>query len=121
MILVDSSVWIDHFRRANARLSSLVRDHQVLAHRFVIGELACGTLPGRRAEVLAHLSRLPDAPIAAHHEVLALVERRGLAGSGIGWVDAHLLASALLASAPLWTLDRTLQRVASILSVSAGP
>ena len=121
MILVDSSVWIDHFRRANARLSSLVRDHQVLAHRFVIGELACGTLPGRRAEVLAHLSRLPDAPIAAHNEVLALVERRGLAGSGIGWVDAHLLASALLASAPLWTLDRTLQRVASILSVSAGP
>lgn len=118
MILVDSSVWIEHFRRANARLSSLVRDHQVLTHSFVIGELACGTLPGHRTEVLAHLSRLPGAPIAEHDEVMTLIERRGLAGSGIGWVDAHLLASALLASASLWTMDSTLQRVASMLGVS---
>lgn len=119
MILADSSVWVDHFRRANARLSSLIRDHQVLTHPFVLGELACGTLPGRRAKVLAHLGRLPAAPVAEHGEVMALLERRGLSGSGIGWIDAHLLASALLASASLWTLDRPLRRVASTLGVFA--
>ncbi len=121
MVLVDSSVWIDHFRRANAALSVLIRDHQVLTHPFVIGELACGALLGHRTEVLTHLGRLPAAPVARHDDVMTLVERRRLSGSGIGWVDAHLLASALLASASLWTLDHTLQRLASTLRVPAGP
>lgn len=119
MILVDSCVWIDHLRRANARLSSLVGEHQVLTHPFVIGELACGSLPGRRVELLEQLGRMPKAPMAEHHEVLTLVERRGLSGSGIGWLDAHLLASSLLAGASLWTLDRPLAKQARRLGLTA--
>lgn len=118
MILVDSSVWIEHFRRANARLSSLLRDHLVLRHPFVIGELACGTLPGRRAEALTYLRQLPGVPVAGHDEVTALVEGRSLMGTGIGWVDAHLLASCLLAHVPIWTLDKPLERQARRLGVS---
>ena len=120
MILADASVWIDHFRRSDPKLASLLYDHQVLIHPFVVGELAGGTLPGHRAEALADLEKLPGAPVASHAEVMDLVERRGLAGSGIGWVDAHLLASSLLARALIWTLDRALAKQAGRLGVSAG-
>ncbi len=117
MILVDTSVWVDHFRAGNRRLGALLEEQQVLGHPFVVGELACGRLR-HRARVLGDLERLPMAPVATHAEVLALIERRSLAGSGIGWVDAHLLASALIARAFLWTLDRTLERQARRLGIS---
>lgn len=111
MILVDTSIWIDHFRRRRPDLAELLERGEVAGHPFVIGELACGRL-GRRKEILDLLGRLPQAAVAAHGEVLELVERRALMGRGIGWVDVHLLASALLAGASLWTADRPLLAVA---------
>lgn len=99
-------------------MSVLLDQDQVLTHPFVVGELACGVLPGPRAEVLAHFDELPKAPVAVHSDVMRLIEARKLAGTGIGWVDAHLLASSLLAPARLWSLDRAVTRQARKLGVS---
>ncbi|BCS35979.1 ribonuclease [Luteitalea sp. TBR-22] len=107
MILVDTSVWIDHLRRGDEELSALLDEGQVLVHPFVVGEIACGSLK-RRADVVAHLQRLPAAPVATEAEVHHLLEREGLHGRGLGWVDLHLLASARLAAVPLLTRDRAL-------------
>lgn len=117
MILADTSVWVHHLRRGDERLRALLLDGQVLCHLFIVGEMACGTLRNRR-EILSLLSALPTAPVADHEEVLHLVESRDLAGRGIGWIDAHLLTSALLSGSPLWTLDRKLRAVASSLGIS---
>ncbi|HET9000545.1 MAG TPA: type II toxin-antitoxin system VapC family toxin [bacterium] len=106
MILVDTSVWIDHLRAGNGKLRSLLENAEVLAHPFVVGELACGTLRNRE-EVLTLLQALPEAEVAEHEEVMRVVERERLYGQGLGWIDAHLLASARLSSAALWTLVRT--------------
>lgn len=112
MILVDTSVWVDHLRNSNERLFRLLLDQQVLSHPMVIGELACGTLRNR-TEILQLLDNLPKAVQATHAEVLHMIEERKLMGKGIGYVDAHLLASVLLTpSAQLWTLDRKLQTLA---------
>lgn len=116
MLLADTSVWIDHLRSGNPDLAAHLRNAEVGCHPFVIGELACGHLE-KRQEILALLGALPRMPLAAHHEVLALVEKRRLMGSGVGWVDVHLLASALLAGARLWTLDRRLAAVAGSLRI----
>ncbi len=111
MILVDTSVWVDHFRNGNERLSHLLLDQQVVTHPMIIGELACGTLRNR-AEILQLLDNLPKAVQATQAEVLRMIEERKLMGLGIGYVDAHLLASILLTpGAQLWTLDRRLQSV----------
>ncbi len=107
MTLADTSVWVDHLRRGNATLQHLLAEGAVLAHPFVIGELACGSMKNRH-EVLALLTALPQASVAEHDEVLALLQRKQLFGQGLGWIDAHLLASALLSRAELWTLDRRL-------------
>ena len=88
-------------------------------HPFVIGELACGRLRQRRA-ILALLASLPQLPVAEHEEVLTLVERHSLMGSGIGWVDAHLLAASVLTGIPLWTKDRRLRTVAHWLGLAAA-
>ncbi len=119
MILVDTSPWVDHLRRGNDRLAALLDGGEVVCHRFVIGELALGNLRNRAA-ILEHLSNLPVAPLAEHDEVLALVQRHRLIGTGIGWVDAHLLASALLAHLPLWTLDQPLAKQARRLGIVAA-
>lgn len=119
MILVDTSVWVDHFRTGNRKLVGLLDEEQVLTHPFVIGELACGSLRNR-AEVLALLEALPGTGLAEHREVLEFVERQRLYGRGIGWVDAHLLAAARLAGAALWTLDRPLLKVASTLAIASA-
>ena len=118
MILVDTSVWIDHFRQGEPRLGKMLDEMAVLTHPFVMGELALGRLD-QRHEILDLLGNLPPAKLASHDEVLTMIEQRGLAGSGIGWVDAHLLAAALLSDALLWTLDRQLARVAQGLGVHA--
>src|SRR4051812_40132187 len=117
-MLVDTSVWIDHFRRKNARLSALLEASQVWSHRFVIGELACGNL-ARRREVLAYLDALPQAPLVDHAEVRGFIESHGLSGRGLGWIDVHLLASARLASVPFWTIDKRLAAAARTLAVAA--
>lgn len=116
MILVDTSVWIDHLRTGNRRLSSLLHQEKVLTHLFVIGELTCGSLRNR-SEILTLLRVLPEAQVAEHEEVLGFVDRERLYGRGIGWIDVHLLASARLSSARLWTMDRQLSKVASALNV----
>lgn len=118
MILVDSSVWIDFFRRGSSAspLARLLGDGEALTHPFVIGELALGYLGRRRRQVLADLRLLPILPVLAEPEVHQLVETRDLASTGIGWVDVHLLASALATGARVWTLDRRLARAASALS-----
>jgi predicted nucleic acid-binding protein len=120
MILVDTSIWIDHFRSGKTGLRELLDDAGVLAHPFVIGELACGNLRAR-AEVLGLLQQLPQAPQASQQEVLVFIEQNTLMGRGIGFVDAHLLAATALAEdARLWTRDRRLQRVAEDLNLSRG-
>jgi predicted nucleic acid-binding protein len=116
MILVDTSVWVDHFRRGNATLAARLVGDEVLCHPFVIGELACGNFKARH-EILSLLAKLPCCEIADHDEVLAFVEMNGLAGSGIGWIDAHLLASVVLGRERLWTLDRRVAEVADALGV----
>ncbi len=118
MILVDSSIWIDHLRRGDPELSALLGARVVLCHPFVIGELACGQLPGR-ASLLAELGKLPAAPVAGHAEALGFLERHRLMGCGIGWTDVHLLASAILAGrVPLWTRDKRLAETADDLGLS---
>lgn len=118
MILVDTSVWVEHLRSGNATLASELGAGRVLAHPLVIGELACGTLRNRR-EVLDLLGRLPSVPTATHDEALDFLERRALMGRGIGFVDVHLLASAALAvPARLWTRDRRLAAVAVELDLA---
>lgn len=119
-MLVDTSVWVDHFRRGDAALSGLLSRAEVECHPFIIGELACGSLR-RRSEVLSLLESLPQVPVGSHNEVLTFVERRRLMGRGIGWIDAHLLASASLAGVLLWTHDRHLSEVARTLHLYAQP
>ena len=119
MILVDSSVWIDHLREGDTRLVGLLEDGFVLGHAFVLGELACGRMR-RRSEILALLADLPQATLASNGEVLGLIERRGPMGRGIGYVDAHLLAATLLTpEAALWTRDRRLAEIARELGAGA--
>jgi predicted nucleic acid-binding protein len=117
MILVDTSIWIDHLRTGNRKLRSLLENAEVLARPFVVGELACGTLHNRE-EVLTLLQALPEAQAAEQEEVMRVVERERLYGRGMGWIDAHLVASARLSSAALWTLDRRLSRIASALALA---
>lgn len=107
MILVDTSVWIEHFRAGNPRLQKLLQEGEVATHPMVLGELACSNLP-KRAKTLRLLSHLPRIPQAADHLVLQSIDSRRLFGKGIGWIDAHLLTASLLSSVPLWTLDRRL-------------
>ena len=118
MILVDTSVWIDHLRSGDLPLARALESGRVLMHPFVVGELACGNLQ-QRAVVLRLLGALPAAPTATDPEVLDMIERRALMGRGIGYNDAHLLAStALAADARLWTRDRRLERVAAELDLA---
>jgi hypothetical protein len=117
-VLVDTSVWIDHWRSRNRRLVQLLDRDTALVHPFVLGEIALGHVTSRD-EVLADLATLDAPRVAEHAEVLALVERARLWDRGIGWVDAHLLASALLERIGLWTLDAPLARVARELGVAA--
>lgn len=117
MILVDTSVWINHLRVGDQKLTTLLESNMVLTHPFVIGELACGNLHNRAA-ILALLDRLTPATAATDPEVLAFIDQHGLMGRGIGYIDAHLLASThLSAPAKLWTGDKRLGRLAGELSV----
>lgn len=119
MILVDTSVWINHLRTADERLAALLDAREVLGHPFVTGEIALGNLP-RRDVVLSELRDLPQATLTTDEEVLDLIERQALFGRGIGYVDAHLLAAVrLTANAKLWTRDRRLQTVAAELGLAA--
>ena len=114
MILVDTSIWIDHLRRGDVRLAGLLERDSVASHELVIGEIACGSLR-KRKEVLGSLSLLPRCEAASHDEVLFFIDRHKLMGRGIGYIDACLLASATLTSARLWTRDKRLADIAENL------
>jgi len=107
MILVDTSVWVSHLRHGDPRLVDLLDEGSVLVHPFVIGELACGNLKNR-AEILSLLRALPLTAIAEHEEIMLFIETNGLMGRGLGYVDVHLLAAAVLSDVRLWTGDRSL-------------
>jgi predicted nucleic acid-binding protein len=111
LILVDTSVWVDHLRRSNEKLAALLEEGHVVCHPFVIGELVLGNLK-RGSEVPDLLGELPSIDLAEHDEVVVFVVAHALEGSGIGWVDVHLLCSAALSGAKVWTLDRRLHAIA---------
>ncbi len=118
MILVDTSIWIDHLRGVNADLAAKLEAGQVLTHPLVIGELAMGDLRPREV-VLRSLVQLPQAVVTRDDEVLVYIERLALHGRGIGYIDAHLLAStALTPDAELWTRDRRLAEIAGALGLT---
>lgn len=112
MILVDTSIWIDHFHRGEPSLLGLLNRGEVLIHPLVIGELACGDFRNRQ-EILSLLQNLPIAKRASEEEALLLIENKRLMGRGVGYIDVHLLASALLEDeSELWTRDRRLYAIA---------
>lgn len=121
MILADTSVWVDHLRAGDGTLAARLDAGVILAHPFVIGELALGHLR-QRDVVLDALSDLPKATVASDAEVLHFIHRHALFGRGIGYVDAHLLAAVqLTAGSALWTKDKTLHAVAARLALAASP
>lgn len=111
MVLVDTSVWVEHLRRGEPRLVALLSAGEVLCHPFIIGELACGNLR-RRDQILGLLCALPAVSKAGDGEVLHFIARHRLHGKGLGLIDMHLLASCALARKPLWTLDTRLAKAA---------
>jgi predicted nucleic acid-binding protein len=112
VILVDTSVWIQHLRSGEPRLVEELEAGRVCVHPMVIGEIACGKI-GNRAEVLELLGHLPAVTVATNAEALEFIERRALMGRGSGFVDVHLLASAALTEVPIWTRDKRLAEVAA--------
>ena len=118
MILADTSVWVDHFRRGDAHLAALLQEGRIVMHPFVVGEIACGSLKDRPT-IIALLQALPDSTVAEAEEVLGFIDGHRLHGKGIGYVDAHLLAStALTNGATLWTRDKRLRIAAEALGFS---
>ena len=116
MLLVDTSVWIAHLRYGDAGLIPFLEKGHVACHPFVIGELACGNLKNR-TETLSLLRKLPMAVLAEHDEVMELIDSRSLMGKGLGYIDVHLLASAMLTRISFWTLDRKLAETAVMLNL----
>jgi hypothetical protein len=116
MVLVDTSVWISHLRDGNAELANLLNDGRVLCHPVIFGELACGNLKDR-AVLLSFLRLLPMSIEAEHEEVLSFIENNRLMGKGMGYVDLHLITSAVLTDVSLWTLDKKLAQAADNLHI----
>jgi predicted nucleic acid-binding protein len=116
MVLIDSSIWIDHFRNSNSTLVKLLDGKLVSTHPFIVGELALGQQKQQHV-IIEALGHLPNLPVALDTEVMMLIQTERLAGSGIGYVDAHLIASAKLAQAKVWTKDKKLLGVLSRLDL----
>jgi len=114
MILVDTSVWIDFLRRGNDQLRRHLEETEVLTHPLVIGELHVGNIENRK-EFLSLIQNLPQVPESSHEEVRFFIEQQRLFGTGIGYADAHILSSAVMAKVPLWTLDKRLAHLAARL------
>jgi len=117
MILLDTSVWVDHLRRGDSLVVQVLESGQAAAHPLVIGELACGNLKSR-AHVIDLLRALPQLAMATDDEVLYFIARHKLMGRGIGYVDAHLLAAAAIGGSFLWTRDKRLREIATELGVA---
>ena len=119
MVLVDTSVWVEHLRSGSAELQALLNDGEVVCHPFVIGELACGNLKNR-AEIIDLLHALPRSTKADDHEILLFIDRQRLRGRGLGLIDVHLLASCLLDGSRLWSNDKPLKAVATDLNIDGS-
>lgn len=117
MVLVDTSIWVEHLRNGNRQLERLLTDAEVICHPFIIGELACGNV-NNRYEILSLLKSLPLAPVLEFDEFLFFIDQNQLMGIGIGFVDVHILASAKLAGTLLWTADKKLNSAATQLSLN---
>lgn len=117
MVLVDTSIWVEHLRKGNRQLERLLTDAEVLCHPFIIGELACGNITNRK-EILSLLRSLPLAPVLEFDEFLFFIDENQLMGIGIGFVDVHILASSRLAGTLLWTADKKLNSAAIKLSLN---
>lgn len=121
MILVDTSVWIDHFYAGDLSLMELLNHEEVLIHPLIIGELACGNMQNRQ-EIMSLLQKLPTSLTASDREALLLIENHSLMGRGVGYIDIHLLASVLLTEgAKLWTRDKRLVAIATNMNLSYQP
>lgn len=120
MVLIDTSVWVEHFRKGEIGLEALLNDSRVSCHPFIVGELACWNLK-KRTEILSLLHTLPVAIPAEHEEVMRVIEKYRLMGKGLGYVDMHLLASAMLTNISLWTLDERFYKVSSMLGIAYRP
>jgi predicted nucleic acid-binding protein len=120
-ILVDSSIWVGHFKQRNEHLVTLLEEGAVVCHPYVVVEVACGTPPSRKA-VIDMLAELDSALVATQEEVLALLDARHLYGRGCGFVDLSLLASVLISERSLiWTADKSLERIATELNLAYRP
>jgi hypothetical protein len=117
MVLIDTSVWVTHLRNGTTGLETLLNNGEVLCHPFIIGELACGNLKDR-AVILSYLKLLPMSIEAASEEVLSFIESNRLMGRGLGYVDVHLIASAVLTDVLLWTFDKKLAQAADSLNIN---
>lgn len=117
MVLVDTSVWVKHFRYGDIVLEDLLEDGHVTCHPFIVGELACGNLKNR-IEILGLLKALPVATVASNEEVMIFIEDHRLMGKGLGFIDLHLLVSAVLSEIQLWTIDKRLHQVSVKLGLA---
>ena len=117
MVLVDTSIWVTHFRNGSKQLEELLMDAEVMCHPFIIGELGCGNLKNRN-EIISLLKSLPMASTAEFDEFLFFIDRNHLMGKDIGFVDVHLIASAQLTGVPLWTADKNLKLAADQLGLT---
>lgn len=120
MVLVDTSVWINHLKSKNEYLSNLLLDEKVLIHPFIIGELACGSMNNRDL-ILRYLDDMPRSTILEHEETLNFLNSKNLYSKGLGWIDVNLLLSAIYAKCKLWTLDQRLRTVAIGLKINYSP
>ncbi len=117
MVLVDTSVWVSHLRDGDVGLEKLLNDGEVVCHPFIVGELACGNLNNRH-DILMYLQSLPEANLAEDEEVLKFIENHELMGKGLGYIDVHLIAAAVLTDVPLWTLDKTLDKITRKIGIN---
>ena len=117
MILVDASVWIEHLRHRDAVLAHLIEEDAILMHPYTIAEIGLGSLADRD-QLIEQLESLPVAPVASHNEVMALIGLNRLYGTGVGYVDCHLLTTALLIGGRVWTRDKRLMREAERLRIA---
>ncbi|MEW6352431.1 MAG: type II toxin-antitoxin system VapC family toxin [Thermodesulfobacteriota bacterium] len=120
MVLVDTSVWVRHLREGDPDLKQLLNGGQVMCHPYIVGELACGNMKNRR-EVLSLMQLLPPATPAQHEEVLRFIEWNHLMGKGLGYIDVHLSASALLTGVPLFSYAKRLDEVNEVLGIRYDP
>ena len=116
VVLADTSVWVNHLRMGDPKLSALLQDANVVCHPYIVGELACGNIKNR-GTIIKLLQTLPMIPVITQNEFLYFVDLHKLMGLGIGFVDVHLLASSKLAGIPIWTEDKSLQNAADQLKL----